>query len=1175
MGMHVIFACGAWGQCVMETEREIPVAYNVDVVVVGGSSAGVAAAVAAADAGAKVFLAAPRPYLGEDIAGTLRLWADPKEKLNSPLAEKLFGSEGRDTGGGATEIKNGLPFSYKADKPSADKHKDTSPPSLLSDGKWHSAPRESVQYDGEVSLVADLGNAKQVAQAGVMAYHAKDYLVDSVTVAASDDGKAWKDSGLLKNSAASKNEADPALPLLTALNAQTRYVRFHVKPAPESKRVLLGEIVLTGPEKKTEPRPSGSGLLANARGSEAAEAEPPVLIRPLHIKRALDEALIAAGVQYLFGCYACDVLRDAQGNLCGIAMANRAGRQAVAAKVIIDATDRAWVARMAGAKAPLTLPSPQGGEGGVRGAGAQVFKRVVIGGEMRTGENLSGRKLSAGFGQYSVFDYILKLPMADGSFAAWARAEQLARNMTYHENQQFASDLLFQVPPDPIEAVKTGAGDWAGVAGLAVDSFRPAGVERLFVLSGCADIPRPQAEKLLEPPALLEMGTRIGAAAAALAKPLPLPAPRDLKLVAQASSLQGGVGDVKEVLSGVRPNQNLPVIEQAARGLPVLGSYDVVVVGGGTSGAPAGIAAARRGAKTLVLEYQCGLGGVGTLGLITKYYWGNTVGFTKEVPGGGSWNPEQKAEWWRATLLKAGGELWFGAMGCGAYVEDGRVRGAIVATPQGRGVVLAKVVIDATGNADVAAAAGAECVTTGANDVALQGTGLPPRDIGKSYTNTDYAIVDETDMLDVWQILVYGKQMAGKSMFDFGTLIDTRERRRIVGDFTITILDEVLDRTYPDTVVQARSNFDTHGYTVDPFFTLSYPHHKGLTTNIPYRSLLPKGVEGLLVVGLGMSVHRDALPVVRMQPDLQNMGYAAGVAGAMVAKTDTLVRGVDMKALQKHLVDAGNLKESVLTDQSNFPLPPERIQAAVRNLVGRAAGSPGDPARRPTSPATADPEKDIAVILAHPEESRPLVKQAFAASKDPAEKLKLAEILSVLGDPAGLDTLIAAVSAAPELDKGWKYVGMGQFGASMSPLDSIVYALGRIGDRKATPALVAKLKLLKAGTEFSHFRALATALDQLRDPAAAGPLAEVLSLSGVRGQAIIAISGALESAKNNPSWTATAPRADALRELFLARALFHCGDKDGLGRKVLEEYSKDLRGHLARHASAVLGEGKK
>ena len=51
----------------------LPVVQDVDVVVAGGSSAAVAAAVAAKQAGATVFLAAPRPYLGEDLAGTLHL----------------------------------------------------------------------------------------------------------------------------------------------------------------------------------------------------------------------------------------------------------------------------------------------------------------------------------------------------------------------------------------------------------------------------------------------------------------------------------------------------------------------------------------------------------------------------------------------------------------------------------------------------------------------------------------------------------------------------------------------------------------------------------------------------------------------------------------------------------------------------------------------------------------------------------------------------------------------------------------------------------------------------------------------------------------------------------------------------------------------------------------------
>ena len=65
--------------------------------------------------------------------------------------------------------------------------------------------------------------------------------------------------------------------------------------------------------------------------------------------------------------------------------------------------------------------------------------------------------------------------------------------------------------------------------------------------------------------------------------------------------------------------------------MPVLGRYDVVVIGGGTGGAPAGIGAARAGAKTLVVEYLHGLGGVGTMGAIAGYYWGNRVGFTATV----------------------------------------------------------------------------------------------------------------------------------------------------------------------------------------------------------------------------------------------------------------------------------------------------------------------------------------------------------------------------------------------------------------------------------------------------------------------------------------------------------------------------------------------------------------
>ena len=51
-------------------------------------------------------------------------------------------------------------------------------------------------------------------------------------------------------------------------------------------------------------------------------------------------------------------------------------------------------------------------------------------------------------------------------------------------------------------------------------------------------------------------------------------------------------------------------------------------------------------------------------------------------------------------------------------------------------------------------------------------------------------------------------------------------------------------------------------------------------------------------------------------------------------------------------------------------------------------------------------------------------------------------------------------------------------------------------------------------------------------------------------------------------------RRESLRELMLARALYRCGDREGLGEKILRDYTQDLRGHLARHAAAVLAEGK-
>ena len=167
----------------------------------------------------------------------------------------------------------------------------------------------------------------------------------------------------------------------------------------------------------------------------------------------------------------------------------------------------------------------------------------------------------------------------------------------------------------------------------------------------------------------------------------------------------------------------------------------------------------------------------------------------------------------------------------------------------------------------------------------MQGTGLPGRNLGTTYTNTDYTYTDETDMVNVWSLMVSAKDQFGDS-FDLGQLVDTRQRRRIVGDYTLTTFDEFTHRTFADSIALAMAGYDTHGYVIDPCMLLRHPAGR-LTTYVPYRCLLPRGLEGLLVTGIGLSAHRDAQPVVRMQPDIQNQGYAAGAAAAMAVRAGT------------------------------------------------------------------------------------------------------------------------------------------------------------------------------------------------------------------------------------------------------------------------------------------------
>jgi len=353
-------------------------------------------------------------------------------------------------------------------------------------------------------------------------------------------------------------------------------------------------------------------------------------------------------------------------------------------------------------------------------------------------------------------------------------------------------------------------------------------------------------------------------------------------------------------------------------------------------------------------------------------------------------------------------------------------------------------------------------------------------------------------------------------------------------------------------VVIAKSNFDTHGFTVHPMFMIRPPDREDIYVNVPYRCLLPKAVDGVLVTGLGVSADRDAVPVIRMQADVQNQGYAAGVACAMAAREGKTPRQIDVKAMQQHLVEKGNLPPSVLTDHDTLPLPEAEVARAVNSLINDWDG--------------------LEVVLSHLDTGLPLLQRAWQQAEAWNAKLAYAQVLGTLGDPTGTQTLVEAV-AGKEPDKGWRFTGMGQFGESLSPLDSRIIALGRTRDSRALEPILEFAGKLTPESEFSHFRAVAEACEALDDPAAAPALAALLRKPGMTGYAVTHI----DQGRTNPppSGTDTSQRNHELTELVLARALYRCGDHEGLGQQILQSYANGLQGHYSRHASAVLAEKRR
>lgn len=389
---------------------------------------------------------------------------------------------------------------------------------------------------------------------------------------------------------------------------------------------------------------------------------------------------------------------------------------------------------------------------------------------------------------------------------------------------------------------------------------------------------------------------------------------------------------------------------QPAREIPVFHTADVVVVGGGAAGFGAAVAAARTGAKVALVERYGSLGGLFTNGmvlivigtgvkengefrLVTRglceeflrrletEMGGDAI--TKLGPNVGqpTVNPEAAKVLMDDMIQEAKVDMFFHAWGVDVIQAGNAVQGVVFESKQGRQAILAKVVVDASGDGDVYFQAGAQYnqishamgfvyrlgnadrvdKSKAPKDAKLNlGGGEPIKsarwvnNLGPKGNGLDIRELSKIEMMhrkSAWEYVQRVRKTPGYEevyLSQTTPQIGVRATRLLDGVASINKKGSVEGAKYADTV--AVSGHD--GLKLPEF-------------QIPYGALLPKTVDNVIAAGRCISCAPDLIDRVRLIPVCMVTGHAAGVAAALAAKAGVRPRDVPVADLQKVLREQG------------------------------------------------------------------------------------------------------------------------------------------------------------------------------------------------------------------------------------------------------------------------------
>ncbi len=192
-------------------------------------------------------------------------------------------------------------------------------------------------------------------------------------------------------------------------------------------------------------------------------------------------------------------------------------------------------------------------------------------------------------------------------------------------------------------------------------------------------------------------------------------------------------------------------------------------------------------------------------------------------------------------------------------------------------------------------------VTTHRDDLVIVNTTRSLRVSGLS--NVDLSRAQAEGHKNAWQIhQLLKKRIPGfddSYISNTATQVGVRETRRIIGEYTMTGMDIVTAKKFDDVVARGSYPIDIHDPTGGGGEMIRLK--EGEYYDIPFRSLIPKGVENLLVAGRCISATHEAQASIRITATCTAMGEAAGNAAALCVKNKVAPLNLDIKELQKYI----------------------------------------------------------------------------------------------------------------------------------------------------------------------------------------------------------------------------------------------------------------------------------